>query len=231
MKPENNRQQVFKAGSGTGKSGSFFFMTHDKRFMIKTMTKAELDIMIDILPSYIQHHQKYPSSLIAKIFGVFTVQIQGLSKIHFALMENTALLTNPEMLRYKFDLKGSTFGRNAKGIVTSNTDRKDLDFLKLIENEDKKSFLQIRDQNRHLIMQMRRDVNYLQSRGLIDYSLLVAYELSQEKISTEKIDMQRSKTLKLLSIGKQKIGRENAKSSRPNLFDNKLVSQAQLMKR
>ena len=36
------------------------------------------------------------------------------------------------MLQYKFDLKGSTYnGRRTKGVVTSKTDRKDLDFLDL----------------------------------------------------------------------------------------------------
>ena len=36
--PELNREQVFKTGEGSGKSGSFFFLTHDKRFMIKTIS-------------------------------------------------------------------------------------------------------------------------------------------------------------------------------------------------
>ena len=35
--PELNREQVFKTSEGSGKSGSFFFLTHDKRFMIKTI--------------------------------------------------------------------------------------------------------------------------------------------------------------------------------------------------
>jgi hypothetical protein len=40
-------------------------------------------------------------------------------------MENTVQLKNPKMLRYKFDLKGSTHGRKTTGLVTSKTDRKD----------------------------------------------------------------------------------------------------------
>lgn len=111
MNPIFNTKQVFKAGSGSGKSGSFFFMTHDKRFMIKTMTKDELKVMLDILPSYIKHHQDNPTSLIAKIFGVFTVKVQGVEEVHFALMENTVQLEHPDLLRFKFDLKGSTYGR------------------------------------------------------------------------------------------------------------------------
>jgi len=83
-------------------------MTHDKRFMIKTINQGELNIMLKILPHYIEHNLTYPESLIGKIFGVFTVKRAGSSPIYLALMENTTQY-NPSMLRYKFDLKGSTF--------------------------------------------------------------------------------------------------------------------------
>lgn len=117
--PELNREQVFKTGEGSGKSGSFFFLTHDKRFMIKTVTKNELKIMMDILPSYIKHNLKYPDSLISKIFGVFTVKREGMEPVILCLMENTVQLKKPSMLRYKFDLKGSFHNRRTKGVVTS----------------------------------------------------------------------------------------------------------------
>ena len=130
--PDLNTDQVFKAGHGSGKSGSFFFLTHDKKFMIKTVSKSELDLMLSILDDFIVHHRQYPDSLIAKIFGVFTVKRAGIAPVILCLMENTVQLKKEEMLQYKFDLKGSTYyGRRTKGVVTSKTDRKDLDFLAL----------------------------------------------------------------------------------------------------
>ena len=129
--PELNREQVFKTSEGSGKSGSFFFLTHDERFMIKTVNSSEREIMLDMLPSYIEHNLKYPDSLISKIFGVFTVKREGMAPVILCLMENTVQLKSPKMLRYKFDLKGSTHNRMTKGVMTSKTDRKDLDFLEL----------------------------------------------------------------------------------------------------
>ena len=38
-------------------------------------------------------------------------------------------------MRFKFDLKGSTFDRYVKGVVTTKTDRKDLDWLRLKKTE------------------------------------------------------------------------------------------------
>ena len=55
-----------------------------------------------------------------------------MAPVVLCLMENTVQLKKDEMLQYKFDLKGSTYnGRRTKGVVTSKTDRKDLDFLDL----------------------------------------------------------------------------------------------------
>jgi Phosphatidylinositol-4-phosphate 5-kinase len=38
---EKNRGMVFKAGQGAGKSGSFFFFSHDNKFIIKTLKGNE----------------------------------------------------------------------------------------------------------------------------------------------------------------------------------------------
>ena len=35
--PAFNNKAVFKAGESQGKSGSFFFFSHDRKFIIKTM--------------------------------------------------------------------------------------------------------------------------------------------------------------------------------------------------
>ena len=65
---------MFQSGEGAGKSGSFFFFSHDKKYLIKTMKKGELDVMLRILPHYLEHHRRNPDSILAKIFGVFTLK-------------------------------------------------------------------------------------------------------------------------------------------------------------
>ena len=68
---------VFKAGEGAGRSGSFFFFSHDKKFIIKTVSEAELKLFLRILPSLAEHYRKVPDSLLVKKFGVFTVKRRG----------------------------------------------------------------------------------------------------------------------------------------------------------
>ena len=53
------------------------------------MREDEFNTMIKILPGYIDHFSKYPDSLLAKIFGVFTVKKEGMEQVHLMLMENT----------------------------------------------------------------------------------------------------------------------------------------------
>lgn len=57
LHPKYNRDMIFKAGEGAGRSGSFFFFSHDSRFIIKTMTNSELKLLVSILPDYVSHFE------------------------------------------------------------------------------------------------------------------------------------------------------------------------------
>ena len=89
LSPKFNRDMVFKAGEGAGRSGSFFFFSHDKKFIIKTMTEDELKLYLKIMPRLSAHHKSTPNSLLAKILGVFTVKMSKIDAVHIMLMENT----------------------------------------------------------------------------------------------------------------------------------------------
>ena len=64
---------IFKAGEGAGRSGSFFFFSHDHKFIVKTMTEGELKLFLNRLPAFVDHFTTNKNSLLAKIMGVFTV--------------------------------------------------------------------------------------------------------------------------------------------------------------
>ena len=117
LSPKYNRDMVFKAGEGAGRSGSFFFFSHDRKFIIKTMTAGELKLLLKILPDLAEHHKSVKNSLLAKILGVFTVKMSKMDAVHIILMENTLRLKDPERLNYIFDLKGSLVDRKVKGLT------------------------------------------------------------------------------------------------------------------
>lgn len=52
---ELNRNQVFKAGEGSGASGSFFFFSHCNKLLIKTLRRDEKNVMLNMISDYYNH--------------------------------------------------------------------------------------------------------------------------------------------------------------------------------
>ncbi|XP_026192296.1 uncharacterized protein LOC34618167 [Cyclospora cayetanensis] len=57
------------------KSGQFFFFSHDGKFLIKTISKAEVAQVLRFLPAYIDHILSTPLSLLTRIFGIHRVEL------------------------------------------------------------------------------------------------------------------------------------------------------------
>ena len=87
---DKNRRMVFKAGEGAGASGSFFFFSHDNRFLIKTMSSAERRKMLKMVDAYVQHiDQSKNKSLIARIYGIFEIKTNYFDSVNIMIMQNT----------------------------------------------------------------------------------------------------------------------------------------------
>ena len=55
---DENRRSVFKAGQNSGgASGSFFFFSHDNRFIIKTIGASEKKVLLGMLDDMIYHFE------------------------------------------------------------------------------------------------------------------------------------------------------------------------------
>ena len=87
---EMNRHMVFKAGQGAGLSGSFFFFSHDNKFLIKTVNEIEIKILLGMLDDMIEHFDKTENkSLLARIYGVFTIKTDFFDNLNIIIMQNT----------------------------------------------------------------------------------------------------------------------------------------------
>ena len=190
LSAKKNRDQVFKAGESQGKSGSFFFFSHDRQFIIKTMYKDELEIFLRALPDYYRHLRDNPDSLIARIYGVYTVEMQDIEKVSLLLMANTIRCENPENIQNIFDLKGSMINRVVK--ITKQTKStstlKDINLLEIKKQYKNKEidFMRFKTEDLHKIKeQMKKDIDLLCKFKLMDYSLLFVVErYSPEMILT-----------------------------------------------
>ena len=125
LNPLSNRNSIFKTGEAAGASGSFFFFSHDRRFIVKTLMEEELVLLGNILPQFHTHLKNNKYSFISRIYGVYTVEMQDYKKVHLILMGNTLRFDNKNDISRIYDLKGSTFSRLVKDRTTHTSTLKD----------------------------------------------------------------------------------------------------------
>jgi hypothetical protein len=141
-------------------------------------------LFLKFLPQYTSHLTSNKSSLLARIFGVFTINSSHYNQVHVMLMENTAQLQQPERLTYIFDLKGSLVDRKTKGVTKVSTTLKDVNFLLCCADRAKRGgkFINLFEaQRKQLFRIIEKDVIFLKTLGLMDYSLLIVIESKGER--------------------------------------------------
>ncbi|KAF9596848.1 hypothetical protein IFM89_013896 [Coptis chinensis] len=154
--------------SSPGKSGSFFYLTHDDRYMIKTVKKSEVKVLLKMLSAYYNHVRAFENTLVTKFFGLHCVKLNGPTqkKVRFVIMGN--LFCSEYTIHRRFDLKGSSHGRTTdkpEEEIDGNTTLKDLD-LNFIFRLQKEWFQEFQ-------RQVDRDCDFLEQERIMDYSLLV----------------------------------------------------------
>ncbi|KAK5607047.1 Phosphatidylinositol 4-phosphate 5-kinase type-1 gamma [Crenichthys baileyi] len=154
--------------SNPGASGSIFYVTSDDEFIIKTVLHKEAEFLQKLLPGYYMNLNQNPRTLLPKFFGLYCVQCGG-KNIRIIVMNN--ILPRSVRMHLKFDLKGSTYKRQAskKEREKSKPTYKDLDFLSDVPEGltlDQETF-------NALVKTLQRDCLVLESFKIMDYSLLL----------------------------------------------------------
>eukprot|EP00753_Platysulcus_tardus_P018111 PLAT6720.1.p1 GENE.PLAT6720.1~~PLAT6720.1.p1 ORF type:complete len:725 (+),score=331.91 PLAT6720.1:15-2189(+) len=147
-----------------GASGAFFVFTKDQRFAVKTMSKDECIFLREMAGRYLAYMSKHPNTLITKYFGLHSIKMYR-QRIYFVVMENVFPPKEKLTIHERYDLKGSWISRNADRSKGDNVVLKDGDLnLRLQINPEL---------SRRLGREMRSDVDFLSSNGIMDYSLLL----------------------------------------------------------
>ncbi|GFP99191.1 phosphatidylinositol 4-phosphate 5-kinase 8, partial [Phtheirospermum japonicum] len=158
--------------SSPGKSGSIFYLSHDDRFVIKTLKKPELKVLLKMLPHYYEHVQAHDNTLITKFFGAHRITLRHGKKgfnyfclqVRFVVMGN--MFCTELHIHRRYDLKGSSQGRfTNKDEIDESTTLKDLDLTY--------EFHMDKLLHESLFRQLSLDSAFLESQQIIDYSLLL----------------------------------------------------------
>ncbi len=140
------------------------------------MNNNELRVFKEALPEYVQHIRRNPNSLIARIYGVFTVIMEDLVPVHLLLMSNSAQVGKDYELC--FDLKGSIINRKVpEHEIKPKGTLKDVNLLEMKVSRKNDPFLLFRQKDRlKLFLLIQVDILFLCKHNLMDYSLLLFVE-------------------------------------------------------
>ncbi|KAG7402041.1 phosphatidylinositol-4-phosphate 5-kinase-like protein 1 [Phytophthora boehmeriae] len=201
-----------------GRSGAFVFNTCDRKYLVKSTTSKEKDVLLRLLPSYMHYLKWNPETLLPRFFGFHAMKMYG-QIFYFIVMGN--FLSTTEVIHRRYDIKGSWEDRNAPACVLGEKYRcskcnrfftfggapgepcflpgeehypditlRDNDLKKRLKLEPRTATM--------LLKQLTRDSNFLASAGIMDYSLLIGTHYSHFTITTEyKRGLSRRKSVEL----------------------------------
>uniref|UniRef100_A0A7N0T2Y2 1-phosphatidylinositol-3-phosphate 5-kinase n=2 Tax=Kalanchoe fedtschenkoi TaxID=63787 RepID=A0A7N0T2Y2_KALFE len=186
-----------KWGAQGGKSNVFFAKTLDDRFIIKQVTKTELESFIKFAPAYFKYLSesigtRSPTCL-AKILGIYQVISKNLkggkeTRMDVLVMEN--LLFGRSVTKL-YDLKGSS--RSRYNPDSSGNNKVLLD-QNLIEAMPTSPIFVGNKAKRLLERAVWNDTAFLASIDVMDYSLLVGMDETKHELVLGIIDFMRQYT-------------------------------------
>ncbi|XP_020239345.1 putative 1-phosphatidylinositol-3-phosphate 5-kinase FAB1C [Cajanus cajan] len=180
-----------------GKSNVYFAKSLDERFIVKQVTKTELESFEEFAPQYFKYlmhalNTGGPTCL-AKILGIYQVTVKypkggKETKIDLMVMENLFYKRNISRV---YDLKGSE--RSRYNPDTTGTNKVMLD-MNLLEALRTKPILLGSRAKRRLERAVWNDTSFLASVDVMDYSLLVGVDDERKELVLGIIDFMRQYT-------------------------------------
>ncbi|KAL9148857.1 hypothetical protein ABFS82_12G070800 [Erythranthe guttata] len=180
-----------------GKSNVYFAKSFDERFVIKQVTKTELDSFEEFAPEYFKYltdalSSGSPTSL-AKVLGIYQVTVKHMRggkevKMDLMVMEN---LFFGRSISKVYDLKGSVRSRYNSDTTGANKVLLDTNLLETLRTNP--IFLGSKAK-RILERAVWNDTSFLASVDVMDYSLLVGVDEERKEMVIGIIDFMRQYT-------------------------------------
>ena len=189
--------RCLKWDSKGGKTKSLFLKTLDDRFVLKSLSRAEVDAFNPFAPNYFSFMSQTLfhglPSVIAKMFGLFQVVIKNPAtgvdfNWYMLVMEN---LFYDRGTTRRFDLKGSM--RNRKVESTGEQDEVLLD-ENLVDIIYEKPIFVREHTSKLLQSSVWNDTLFLSKQNVMDYSLMAGFDESRSEIVVGIIDSIRTYT-------------------------------------
>ncbi|GAM28446.1 hypothetical protein SAMD00019534_116220, partial [Acytostelium subglobosum LB1] len=150
-----------------GKSGSYMCFTHDNKYLIKTITKEESQLLKSNIVKFYQHYDTYRSSLLLMFYGCHKVVMPHGPSQYFVVVSNV-FSTCTQRIQNRFDIKGSSINRGGNKRYDPSKLGLDLDFL-----NTRRQLPAPINLRQDILDQLEQDSKFLESLNIMDYSLLI----------------------------------------------------------
>ncbi|ULT83416.1 hypothetical protein L3Y34_012567 [Caenorhabditis briggsae] len=180
-----------------GKSGSFFYRTQDDRFVVKQMSRFEIQSFVKFAPNYFDYLTTSATesklTTLCKVYGVFRIGYKSKTttlKVDILVMEYLFYNHNVNQV---WDLKGSLRNRLAStGKSPNEMVLLDENFVKDLWNQQ----LYVLPHSKAAMNQaISNDSHFLSSQSIMDYSLLVGVDDDNGELILGIVDYMRTYTL------------------------------------
>ncbi|CAI5455621.1 unnamed protein product [Caenorhabditis angaria] len=180
-----------------GKSGSFFYRTQDDRFVVKQMSRFEIQSFVKFAPNYFDYLTTSATenklTTLCKVYGVFRIGYKSKTttlKVDILVMEYLFYNHNVSQV---WDLKGSLRNRLAStGKSSADLVLLDENFVKDLWNQQ----LYVLPHSKAALNQaISNDSHFLSSQSIMDYSLLVGVDDDNGELILGIVDYMRTYTL------------------------------------
>lgn len=151
-----------------GRSGARMFMSHDKKYFIKSLVTEEVEQVHHLLKQYHQYIvETHAQTLLPQYLGMYRITVNDVE--HYLIVMRS-VFSPRYSIHKKYDLKGSTVDRQASDKEKSKDlpTYKDNDFIK-----DEATILIGKDAKEKIMEVITRDAEFLAGLHLMDYSLIV----------------------------------------------------------
>jgi hypothetical protein len=150
-------KNVTKEKFSEGRSGAFLYFSADQKYIVKTTTQSENEVLLTILQDYVDYLQTNPRSLLVKFLGAHSLTMYN-RKIHFVVMLNVFSKAN---LSERYDLKGSWVHRHGDNFQLQRK-KKSSKFVPLYKDNDLQHKIILNPQVANLLYdQILRDSAFL----------------------------------------------------------------------
>ena len=148
------------------------------------MTLEDFNAWMSMFKSYFEHVNCFKNSLLARVYGVYSIQMDDKEPVYVLMMGNTKPCES-KYIKKMFDLKGSMVQRETFKDLDKNTNAlKDKNLLKLTNEE---AFIRMYHEDvQQILDQMAKDISLVSQFNLMDYSLLFTVAFNPKYIDDNK---------------------------------------------